>query len=509
MHDAILNWNLVALEANRVNHTNGQDKTETGPPRSARALAIIHLAMYDAYAAVSPNAQLRPYLTNLPTPPHNCKTARDAVGGAAYTALTRLFPSQTAYFDKKLHDYGVTQDPSYNFGVDVAECLLADRKNDPVADPTGYTPSDDRYRYRADPDNPPDNPLQAFHAPFYGAKSKGFAITRRHELDKPPCDNLEYLLALREVRGLGIAPELTATLPNSLDRRTPEETLIGIYWAVDGAPQLGTPPRLYNDIVRQIAINKPHPETGKPNTEAQNARLFALVNAAMADAGILAWDQKYIHDLWRPVTGIREHDVSTGPNSARPANAISIDADPGWLPLGAPASNRVVTSSQKGPLTITPQIADGYPHFTTVPGIVKNFTPAFPAYPSGHATFGAAAFHVTRLFYGTRPGDRNPDQLCEGMGFVSYELDGVTVDNRGSVRPRHVRKFPGGLWQMILENSRSRVFLGVHWVFDGFAVDGEGTPDFSRNIGGVPLGLTIAEDIFASGMSKSNVGPRP
>ncbi|NJQ96593.1 MAG: vanadium-dependent haloperoxidase [Hydrococcus sp. CSU_1_8] len=147
------------------------------------------------------------------------------------------------------------------------------------------------------------------------------------------------------------------TLPNGIDARTADETLIGIFWAYDGAAGLGTPPRLYNQIVRRLAI-------AKGNTEAQNARLFALVNAAMGDAGILAWDQKYIHDLWRPVVGIREHDESFGPAATEANNDISNDGDPFWLPLGAPNSN-----STK-----------------------KNFTPNFPAYPSGHATFGAAAF---------------------------------------------------------------------------------------------------------------------
>lgn len=51
--DPILIWNEIALEANRVNHTNSQDKPESGPPRSARALAIVHLAMYDAYGGVN------------------------------------------------------------------------------------------------------------------------------------------------------------------------------------------------------------------------------------------------------------------------------------------------------------------------------------------------------------------------------------------------------------------------------------------------------------------------
>jgi hypothetical protein len=53
---------------------------------------------------------------------------------------------------------------------------------------------------------------------------------------------------------------------------------------------------------------------------------------------------------------------------------------------------------------------------------------------------------------------------------------------------------------MIEEDGRSRVYLGMHWVFDAFAVHNNGTLDLTRNIGGVQLGLKIAEDIFATGM---------
>ena len=97
--------------------------------------------------------------------------------------------------------------------------------------------------------------------------------------------------------------------------------------------------------------------------------LTARSQAADADAGILAWDQKYCHDLWRPVVGIREHDVSMGPTGTG-NNNIDNNCHTLWLPLGAPNTNSTA----------------------------KNFTPPFPAYPSGHATFGAAAFHMTRLF---------------------------------------------------------------------------------------------------------------
>ena len=61
---------------------------------------------------------------------------------------------------------------------------------------------------------------------------------------------------------------------------------------------------------------------------------------------------------------------------------------------------------------------------------------------------------------------------------------------------------------MIEENGRSRVYLGMHWVFDAFAVDNNNEPDYAQNVGGVSLGLTIADDIFNNEMKKSTVMPR-
>ena len=124
--------------------------------------------------------------------------------------------------------------------------------------------------------------------------------------------------------------------------------------------------------------------------------------------------------------------------------------------------------------------------------------------PPGTATFGAAAFQVTRLFYDANAGTL-PDTLADGLYFVSDELNGVNTDNKGAIRPRHVRDFDDGLWGMILENSISWVYLGVHWVFDGFLPGPGGDPDLDANVGGVPLGLNIAEDIFTSGLTKSTV----
>lgn len=479
--DSILTWNEIALEANRVSFTDPTKSEQPGPTLSSRALAIVHLAMYDAYAAVfNDPADLPPYMPGLPPAPADASLAA-AVAAAAHMTLSALYTKQRDFFDAKLAEHGDVNNPGHAFGVTVAQAILNDRQNDPDASDVGYEPSLERGRHRVDP----DNPGQGFHAPFYGARSKGFAITTRHELEAPPFDNSEYLKALRQVRTKGIAPELMGTLDDDFedDIRTPEETLIGICWAYDGATNLGTPPRLYNQIVRKVAI-------AKGNTEDQNARLFALVNAAMGDAGILAWDQKYIHDLWRPVVGIREHDESIGPAATDANNDLSRNGDPFWLPLGAPKTN-----------SVNPQFTDN-----KIP--LKNFTPNFPAYPSGHATFGAAALHITRLFYGVGIGDRKPDNLFDGLDFISEELNGDNQDNKGTVRPRHRREFEDGLWQMIIENGLSRVFLGVHWVFDAFRARNNGEPNLSKNIGGVPLGINIAEDIFNNGLKKSRVGPR-
>ena len=113
--------------------------------------------------------------------------------------------------------------------------------------------------------------------------------------------------------------------------RTEEQTQIGIYWAYDGTPSLCAPPRLYNQIATKIT------EERAP-TWSKLARLFALVNVSMADAGIAIWESKYFYKFWRPVTGIRESDTGTGPLGQGDGNPDTV-GDSTFSPLGAPASN--------------------------------------------------------------------------------------------------------------------------------------------------------------------------
>ena len=229
--DPILYWNDVALEANRVSHTkpNGEQR---GPTRSSRALAIVHLAMYDAFVGAS-QAALTHYLTPKPAA---ASSVSAAVAAAAHATLSNLFPTQKPFFDLKHAQAGVSGanvsdlNKGHKFGLLVAKNILADRKDDPGAGDDGYASSMARGAHRADP----DNPKQGYHAPFYGAESDCFAVTTRHKLKEPPQPGTPaYRNALREVRGKGIAPELMGTVPPggplNLPRRTVDETGIGIF----------------------------------------------------------------------------------------------------------------------------------------------------------------------------------------------------------------------------------------------------------------------------------------
>lgn len=456
MIDSILYWNQVALDAAKMDLASpdpatGPQPQHPGPTYAARALAIVHLAMHDAYIGVTkgpgPGKTYLPYGTATPGT-SDVAAAQAAVSAAACLTLTELFSKQKEQFQKKhrefllllpAHDPKIAQGLAW--GTLVATKMLADRKND-GADDSGspqnnanflYAPSTEPFRHRPDP----LNPTQPFLGPNWGAvKPFGFNDLRTAITPLPdPVGLAAYIPDYNEVLDKG--RDVGST-------RTPDETTIGLFWAYDGARNIGVPPRLYNQVIRAIVEKK------GGVTEEQNAKLFALVNVAMADAGIQAWYEKYKHNFWRPVVGIREADATWGPTGLGDGKP-GTKGDPYWQPLGAPRTN------SSGP---------------------PSFTPPFPAYPSGHATFGTAALRVAQKFLG----------LADGFAFefVSDELNGESVGATG-VRPRHKR--PLTIVKAIDENVRSRVYLGVHWLLDGKA--------------GEKIGDEIATKIFAAFPAKA------
>ena len=364
----------------------------------------------------------------------------------------------------------------------------------------------------------PQKAVKVYDAPFYGLTAKRLGVQfsvdgkpTEHILADPPVgfgtnDPDLYNLAFDEVYRSGGAPDILST-----HRKTPETTQ-AFFWAYDGAILIGTPPTHYNQILRQVAWDKKAGGPTSEQTNAEFARLFALANVAMGDAGVLAWLNKYCFEFWRPLTGVRED--TTNP-----------EQDPFWLTLGAPDTN-----NNEGA-----------------------FKPPFPSYPSGHATFGGAFFQIVRLFYRQR--DKlsfTPDE-ADTLAFVgrSDELNGINRDLRqsfdpnkpiqdqqGVVRTKVEISFPS-MWAAMISNAFSRVWLGVHWGFDGFAAkdvfasfklqpDGEyaykdpkdirfqttgtrkdrpGQSGFA--IGGVPLGIGIANDIWQSGLKPTPANMQP
>jgi len=418
-HDVVRRWNRIAIDASGLDHTpvaEGETRTfgeQLGPGRSSRAMAIVHIAMFEAA-----NAVRRRYHSYVGVSRAPGGTSFDAaVATAAHDTLVAMFPSQAAAFHRRLAEDLFRIPPRLMLavfkGVMVgrrAAAVILDLRSDDGSDHAephmyeDYSPGDGPGIWDQDPIG-----LSPLAMGAHWGEVRPFVLSSSDQFRTPPppaLDSADYTDAFLEVAALGGDGVTTPTV------RTEDQTEAGIYWAYDGTPSLCAPPRLYNQITVHIATLR--------NTDVVDlARLLALVNVAMADAGIGIWESKYHWAFWRPVTGIREADSDGNPDTP---------GDPAFSPLGAPASNLT------GP----------------------NFTPPFPAYPSGHAGFGGALFQTLRNVYGT---DAIP------FTFVSDELNGTTLDDQGNVRPLRPRSFTT-LSQAEEENGQSRIYLGIHWVFD-------------------------------------------
>jgi hypothetical protein len=318
--DVITQWNNAALDAIRAGNTS--------PPIASRSLAILHVAIYDAVNGIARTHE--PYLVQSAVSASASREA--AASAAAHAALLNLFPARTSSFDAldvailaAIPD-GPRKAAGIVWGGLVANLILSARVNDgsntivspPGGSPPGvWVPTPPAFL-------PYLLPQWGFVIPFGMTSSPQFRPP-----GPPSLDSQRYASDYNEVKELGAAIGST---------RTPDQTEIALFWADGAATE--TPPGHWNSIAQIIAA-------AHGNTLEENARLFALLNIAMADAAICAWDAKYTFDFWRPVTAI----------------------------------------------------AFAEPEFNWMSFIV---TPPFPDYVSGHSTFSGAAATVLPLFYGTQ-----------------------------------------------------------------------------------------------------------
>jgi PAP2 superfamily len=317
--DVVTDWNNAALDAIRADRT--------APPIASRSLAIVHVAIYDAVNGIARTHQ--PYL--VPSAVSNSASRVAAATAAAHQTLVSLFPNHTSTFDA-LHAAilaGIPNGPQKTNGITWGEFvgtqILAARANDgsnAIVQPPGgsgpgvWIPTPPAFL-------PYLLPQWGFVAPFGMSSSSQFRPP-----GPPSLDSQQYAADYEEVKQLGAAVGST---------RTEDQTEIALFWA-DGAGT-ETPPGHWNSIAQIIGA-------ARGTTLEENARLFALLNIAMADAAICSWDAKYTYHFWRPVTAI----------------------------------------------------AFAEPQLNWMSFIV---TPPFPDYTSGHSTFSAAAATVLPLFFGT------------------------------------------------------------------------------------------------------------
>ncbi len=420
MTDAALFWNEVLLAAATTDSQKpAQLQEQGGPTRTSRAAALVHAAIHDAVNGVTP--VFPTYQVALPGTVPTGSTPEEAANGAGHRTLCALYPSQSSAFDTALNSQqpSTGAGPGEVFGRAVADQLLILRAAD-GSENTGnaVAPLPNPNPWRPNPVLAPPGPGLD---PHWGNVAH-FVLTpaAAGALQPPPFPSQTsnaYVTAFEEVYVKGARttpppPPIPAQPPLSgtTAARTSAETDIARFWSYDDG--LGTPIRLYNENARQVLAGNPLTSSGTSSLH-KHAQVLALINLAMADAGICCWDVKYRCNVLRPFQGIREGFL---------ANHPGVLTDVLWLPLGRPGP-------PAGPTGTT-----AFPESTT---------PNFPAYVSGHSTFGTAAFAMLRKIYGTDT--------------VSFQLSSAQT---GSTRSYT------SFSEAQDENGRSRILLGVHWRFD-------------------------------------------
>jgi hypothetical protein len=320
--DAVTDWNGIALRVQAAAGVGGVPRT--------RVLAMVHVAVHDAINAIDRRAD--PYAFDMRAV--ETASAPAAVASAAYTVLSALVPSQqlalNAAYTASLS--GVATGPSKDAGIAVgalaAQHILWLRMSDGSNAVVPYTPGNDLGAWRP---TPPDFTPAQFTG--WGQVTPFVLKTADQFRGRGPLQltSRRYGRDVEEVRILGSATSAV---------RTADQTEIALFWVEPSADG-------WCRIARTVS-------TDARLDLWQNARLFALITLAMADAYIAQFDEKYHYNFWRPVTAIRSGDLDN--------NQLTV-GDPLWLPLRP--------------------------------------TPPLPDYSSAHAAVGAAAAEAMKRFFGT------------------------------------------------------------------------------------------------------------
>lgn len=290
--DMVTDWNQTALRTTEI--------ANAPVPGQTRTMAMVHAAIFDAVNAVS-----RKYTTYaVDVRPAPGASPEAAAAAAASGILERLYPQQKAITDAALANAlakipeGAAKADGLRLGQEVAEKLFAMRKDDGSAAHKSYSFASGAGVYQATPpiNANPILPQWRYVKPFMITSAKQFVFAG------PPAPNsAAFAKDLNEVKRLG---SKTST------ERTNEQTAIAIHWA-------GSEVMPFNGVARAATA-------AKGLDLVDSARLFALLNMAMADTLIAGFEAKYTFNHWRPITAIRNAGLADNP---------AIAADAAWEPL--------------------------------------------------------------------------------------------------------------------------------------------------------------------------------
>ena len=328
--DFVFQWNDLLLDVQRVR--------AQGNPQSARALAIMGAAVYDSVNAIDPTHEVFHVDARAFPEAHHRLGRRGRGAGGPRRRLRALHPAGGApALRRAAHDPTGRGPRRPGRGRRHRPGAVRRRGDAGLAGERrvgrrGAVHAGDRPgRLAADPaPNPTPPPAELPGLPASSPQwphVTPFALTGGDQFrpgPPPALTDADYTEAYREVKALGGDGTTTPTT------RTPEQTEIAHYWAGLGVSNAGV--AIWNRIAATAAA-------AHDLTLAENARLFAQLNVANADAFIASYDAKYAYNFWRPVTAIRAADTDGNPDTARgpDLDAADPDAEPPLLrvePLG-------------------------------------------------------------------------------------------------------------------------------------------------------------------------------
>jgi hypothetical protein len=390
--DAVIVWNENAAKAATAAclHISGNGLAES------RMYAMVHAAVHDAINAIDRRSRSYAFVATvtaaasvdaavaaaardglvavigmLPESPE-CRASGIGQANASYAAALALIPSGPAKIN------GVAA------GQAAAAAIIALRADDgsdqPLLDfdyPQGTEPGEWRFT--------PDFPFPFAFAPDWGRVTP-FVLHRSSQF-RPQApyhlSSAKYAADYNEIKRLGGDG---VTTPSA---RTADQTEIGLFW-------LESSPLAWNRLARAISVSR-------ALDDWENARLFALLNLAMADGYIASWGTKYHYNFWRPITAIRLGDTDGNPDTQ-----VVLD----WTPL--------------------------------------QFTYPMPDHDSGHAVQGGVAAEILKQMFGT-------DQIAFTACSTTVAAGNMCAD------PTPILRSYASFSQAADENAVSRIYVGIHF----------------------------------------------